>query len=129
MTTEAPSEVVAVIARMDAIELRWRKHEGHRVLLAAIVKNNRALLDAATEKLRDQEVPEMKLASGIRQIRACLMRQQIDAGHPESLLQAQDALRPLEEKLQALMVRRKVILEDLRRPRARSGGSNEGGSP
>ena len=57
------------------------------------------------------------------------MRQQIDAGHPESLLQAQDALRPLEEKLQALMVRRKVILEDLRRPRARSGGSNEGGSP
>jgi hypothetical protein len=57
------------------------------------------------------------------------MRQQIDAGHPESLLQAQEALRPLEEKLQALMVRRKVILEDLRRPRARSGGINEGGSP
>jgi hypothetical protein len=95
MTTEAPSEVVAVIARMDAIELRWRNHEGHRVLLAAIVKNNRALLDAATEKLRDQEVPEMKLASGIRQIRAGLMAAMHDLAEHDT--QAADIKMEIDE--------------------------------
>jgi hypothetical protein len=56
-----------------------------------------------------------------------LIRHLTDAGHTESLLQAQEALRPLEEKLHALMARRKVVLEDLRRPRASSigGGSVE----
>jgi len=57
------------------------------------------------------------------------MRRHIDAGHREPLLQAEEALRPLEEKLQALMARRKVIVEDLRRPRTPTVWSSEGGSP
>jgi hypothetical protein len=58
-----------------------------------------------------------------------IIRQLTDGGHTEALLQAQEALRPLEEKLQALLVRRKLILEELRRPRASSiaGGSDEPG--
>jgi hypothetical protein len=95
MTTEAPREIVAVIARMDAIELRWRKHEGHRVLLAAIVKNSQTLLDAATEELRGQEVPEMKLAGGIRQIRADLMAAMRDLAEHDT--QAVDIRTEIDE--------------------------------
>jgi hypothetical protein len=65
----------------------------------------------------DREIFELRQFVEAQQL---LIQQLTGAGHTKSLLQAQEALRPLEEKLQELMVRRKVILEDLRRARTSS---------
>ncbi len=48
-----------------------------------------------TEKLRDQEVPEMKLASGIRQIRAGLMAAMHDLAEHDT--QAADIKMEIDE--------------------------------
>jgi hypothetical protein len=61
----------------------------------------------------DREIFELRQYVGRQRE---VIRQLTDAGHTESLLQAQEALRPLEEKLQALMARRKVVLRDVRQP-------------
>ena len=53
------------------------------------------LLDAATEELRGQEVPEMKLAGGIRQIRADLMAAMRDLAEHDT--QAVDIRTEIDE--------------------------------
>jgi hypothetical protein len=74
----------------------------------------------------DREIFELRQFVEAQQL---LIQQLTGAGNTEFLLQAQEALRPLEEKLQELMVRRKVILEGLRRARTSSGENSAGGSP
>ena len=58
-----------------------------------------------------------------------IIHQLTDDGHTQAILQAKEALRVLEDKLQALLVRRKVMLDEFRRPRASSkpAGSDEPG--
>ena len=58
-----------------------------------------------------------------------VIRQLTDGGHMQAIPQAQEALRLLEDKLQALLIRRKAMLDEFRRPRASSkpAGSDEPG--
>jgi len=58
-----------------------------------------------------------------------IIRQLTDAGHTQAVPQAQEALCLLEDKLKELLVRRKAMLDEFRRPRASSkpSGSDEPG--
>ena len=49
-----------------------------------------------------------------------IIRQLTDGGHMQAIPQAQEALRVSEDKLQALLARRKAMLDELRRSRASS---------
>jgi len=58
-----------------------------------------------------------------------IIRQLTHGGQMQVIPQAQEALRALEEKLQELLVRRKAMLDEFRRPRAssRPSGNNKPG--
>jgi hypothetical protein len=58
-----------------------------------------------------------------------VIRQLTDGGHMQAIPQAQATLRLLEDKLQALQISRKALLDEFRRPRASSkpAGSDESG--
>lgn len=73
MAREDPAEIVALRARMAAVELRWRKHGGRRVTLEADVTCQQLFLDGGEKKLKSQEVPELKLVRALQESRAEMM--------------------------------------------------------
>jgi Mg2+ and Co2+ transporter CorA len=56
-----------------------------------------------------------------------VIRQLATGGHSQAIPEAQKALEELQVKLQALLARRKTVLQDFRRPRAPSIASDPDG--
>jgi hypothetical protein len=85
------------------------------VTAGTLVKQRRSLKMTARELNDiDRDVLEVRQYIGHQRD---VIRQLADGGHMQALPQAQETLRLLEDKLQALLMRRKAILDEFRRPR------------
>jgi Mg2+ and Co2+ transporter CorA len=105
---------------------RWDA-EVPTVTAGTLVKQRRSLkMTARALNDIDRDVFEVRQYIGHQRD---VIRQLADGGHMQALPQAQETLRLLEDKLQALLMRRKVMLDEFRRPRASSkpAGSEEPG--